>query len=46
MCHPSRVHGIVTINNTASVSLGRFVERLTERIKNIKTEDANKLNKK
>jgi len=46
MCHPSRVHGIVTINNTALVSPGRVVERLTERIKNIKTEDANKLNKK
>jgi hypothetical protein len=46
MNHPSRVHGIVTINNTASVSLGRFVERLTDRIKNIKTEDINKLNKK
>jgi len=46
MCHPSRVHGIVTINNTASVSLGRFVEKLSEKLKNIKIEDVNRLNKK
>ena len=28
MCHPSRVHGIFTINNTATISMGRFMERL------------------
>ena len=27
MFHPSRVHGIVTINNIVSASLGRFVEK-------------------
>ena len=28
MMHPSRVHGIVTVNNTATESLGRFTDRL------------------
>ena len=28
MMHPTRVHGIVTVNNTASESLGRFTDRL------------------
>jgi len=46
MCHPGRVHGIVTINNTATASLGRFMERLTEKMKKIKTEDSKRLNTK
>jgi hypothetical protein len=28
MCHPVRVHGIVLINNTASASMGRFMDTL------------------
>ena len=28
MCHPGRVHGIVLINNTASASMGRFMDTL------------------
>ena len=28
MCHPSRVYGIFTINNSAGVSMGRFMEGL------------------
>ena len=28
MCHPSRVYGIFTINNSAGVSMGRFIEGL------------------
>ena len=28
MCHPSRVYGIFTINNSAGISLGRFMEGL------------------
>jgi len=38
MFHPSRVHGIVTINNIVSASLGRFVEKMTEKLKVVKTE--------
>ena len=46
MLHPNRVHGIVAINTSASTSLGRFTEKLSERMSNIKTDDANRLNKK
>jgi len=46
MLHPNRVHGIVAINTSASTSMGRFVEKLSERMSNIKTDDANRLNKK
>ena len=28
LCHPGRVHGVVLINNTASASLGRFMDSL------------------
>ena len=28
MCHPSRVHGVLTINNRAGASMGRFMEGL------------------
>ena len=28
MMHPTRMHGIVTVNNTATESLGRFTDRL------------------
>ena len=28
MCHPSRVYGIFTINNSAGVSMARFMEGL------------------
>ena len=28
MMHPTRVHGIVAVNNTATVSMGRFMDRL------------------
>ena len=28
MMHPSRVSGIVAVNNTATISLGRFMDRL------------------
>ena len=38
MFHPNRVHGIVTINNTASASLARFVEKTSEKLKVGKTE--------
>ena len=38
MFHPNRVHGIVTINNTASASLARFVEKMSEKLKVGKTE--------
>jgi len=46
MLHPNRVHGIVAINTSTSTSMGRFMERLSERMSNIKTDDANRLNKK
>ena len=29
MYHPTRVHGLLTVNNTATTSRGRFMERLT-----------------
>lgn len=32
MMHPSRVHGIVTINNVVTASTGRFLERLKEKM--------------
>ena len=28
LAHPNRVLGLVTINNTATVSLGRFMDRI------------------
>jgi len=45
MCHPSRVHGIVTMNSTASRSLGRFMDVLKEKI-NAGKGDVRNLNKK
>ena len=44
MNHPSRVHGVMTINNTATTSLGRFMERL--QVKNTNTQKEKSLNKK
>merc|ERR1711892_505812 len=46
MCHPSRVHGICTINNTATASLGRFMERIQEKIKSAKTDKSLCMNEK
>jgi len=43
--HPNRVHGVVTINNTATSSLGRFMDRLTEKMKAVKG-DAKNLNER
>merc|ERR1719397_2183885 len=44
MNHPGRVHGVLTINNTATTSLGRFMERL--QVKNTNTQSEKSLNKK
>jgi len=33
MYHPNRVHGLLTVNNTATASRGRYMDRLTERMK-------------
>merc|ERR1711936_1389049 len=38
MMHPTRVHGIVTVNNTASESLGRFTDRLKARLSALKKD--------
>merc|ERR1711936_859243 len=38
MMHPTRVHGIVTVNNTASESLGRFTDRLKARLSAVKQD--------
>jgi len=46
MDHPSRVVGTLNINASASVSLGRFTEKLTERMTKISSHDVNKLNKR
>jgi len=46
MCHPARVHGIVTINNTASASLGRFMDSLKEKIKAFRSYEKKYLNEK
>jgi len=46
ICHPSRVHGICTINNTATVSLGRFMERIKEKMKSAKSDERLCMNEK
>eukprot|EP00092_Neocalanus_flemingeri_P011887 GFUD01012819.1.p1 GENE.GFUD01012819.1~~GFUD01012819.1.p1 ORF type:complete len:880 (+),score=232.59 GFUD01012819.1:62-2701(+) len=46
MCHQSRVHGICTINNTATASLGRFMERIKEKMKAAKSDGRHSLNEK
>jgi len=46
MCHPSRVHGICTINNTATISLGRFMERIKAKTKSSKLDGKQSLNAK
>jgi len=46
MCHPSRVHGICTINNTATASLGRFMDRIKDKMKAEKQDGRHSLNKK
>ena len=39
MCHPSRVFGIFTINNTATASLGRFMDRIKVRFNRTETNN-------
>jgi len=39
MYHPTRVHGLLTVNNTATASRGRFMERLAERMRMGKKDD-------
>ena len=46
MDHPNRVVGTLNINASASVSFGRFTEKLTERMTKISSHDVNKLNKR
>eukprot|EP00092_Neocalanus_flemingeri_P002791 GFUD01002988.1.p1 GENE.GFUD01002988.1~~GFUD01002988.1.p1 ORF type:complete len:301 (-),score=93.37 GFUD01002988.1:107-1009(-) len=46
MCHPSRVHGLVAINSTASASLGRFMDSLKEKMKVFRTDEKKILNEK
>jgi len=46
MMHPGRVTGIVAINNTATASLERFMERLMIRMGSIKKGDRSGLNVK
>eukprot|EP00092_Neocalanus_flemingeri_P012881 GFUD01013877.1.p1 GENE.GFUD01013877.1~~GFUD01013877.1.p1 ORF type:complete len:575 (-),score=168.18 GFUD01013877.1:461-2185(-) len=47
MSHPNRVHGIVTINNSATrLGATRFMERLKMKIQKIKPEDSKSVNKK
>jgi len=36
MMHPTRVHGIVAVNNTATVSMGRFMDRLKAKMGSMK----------
>lgn len=46
MCHPSRVHGIFTINPAAVVNLGRFMDRFKEKMKSTKSDGKQSLNEK
>merc|ERR550517_1184339 len=46
MMHPSRVHGIVTVNNTATESLGRFTDRLKARLSALKKDQKDGLNER
>jgi len=39
MMHPSRCHGILTINNTASASSGRFMDRMKEKMNAFKQKN-------
>merc|ERR1711973_565231 len=46
MMHPTRVHGIVTVNNTATESLGRFTDRLKARLSALKPDQTEGLNER
>jgi len=47
MCHPSRVHGIVTINNTATAPLAQgFMEKLKVRLAALQKEGKSTVNEK
>jgi len=46
MMHPTRVHGIVTVNNTATESLGRFTDRLKARLSALKKDQKDGLNER
>jgi len=46
MMHPTRVHGIVTVNNTAGESLGRFTDRLKARLSALKKDQKDGLNER
>jgi len=47
ICHPTRVHGIVTVNNTATAPLGQgFMEKFKERIAALKKEGHSTVNEK
>jgi len=46
MMHPTRVHGIVTVNNTATESLGRFTDRLKARLSALKPDQKEGLNER
>lgn len=46
MMHPSRVHGIVAVNNTATPITSRFMERLKERLSALKRDEETSLNEK
>lgn len=44
MCHPSRCHGVVAINCSAAASLGRFLDKLRDRLKKYGGKEMNERN--
>jgi len=47
ICHPTRVHGIVTVNNTATSPLGQgFMDKLKERVAALRKEGKTTVNTK
>jgi len=46
MCHPSRVHGVLTINNRAGASMGRFMEGLKTKMRSSRQAEQKDMNEK
>jgi len=46
ICHPSRVHGIFTINNRAGASMGRFLEGLKAKMRTVRQGENKDMNER
>lgn len=44
MCHPSRCHGVVAINCSATTSLGRFLDKMRDGVKKCSGNELNERN--